>query len=201
MAFNPQEFQSKFKSGWQRPSLFEAWFAEAPDTRFFITNVNLPGRSLVTDTFQTVPEIAIQRPVNATYSGLNFTVILDADGKMIEALNKAQQRVVQDVNGGVFVSYPNEYLTSFRIAQYREDGTTAFVYSMEDSYIASVGDVQLSWAAGDQIATCTCSINYKKYYIDLLGGSGGGSGSGTSAPSDSSEPNVTTGSNGITPSL
>lgn len=180
MSFNPQNFQAAFSSGWARPALFEAWFAENPGIRFHITDVNIPGRTLVTDTFQHVPDMPLTRPVSAAYNSVQFSVLLDANGAALNSLHAMQNKAVTTYTSGAnVVNYPNEYLTTFMIRQYKEDGSTVFTYSMQESYIGSIGDVQLSWGATGQFESVACSINYKVYTVEGGGGGGTGGAGGT----------------------
>ena len=178
MSFNPQTFQAAFSSGWARPALFEAWFAESPNIRFHITDVNIPGRTLVTDTFQHVPDMPRNQPISAAYNSVQFSVLLDANGAALNALHSLQNKAVTTFTSGAnIVNYSNEYLTTFKIRQYKEDGSPIFTFTMQESYVASIGDVQLSWGATGQTSSVSCSINYKVYTVE--GGGGGNTGGGS----------------------
>lgn len=163
MPFNPSEFLGNFSSGFARNSNFEAWFAEDNALRFNISDINLPGRSIITDTFQFAPELPVQRPITTAYSPVSFNVILDQGGAALNFLRgKIDQTVVVSDNS-FRVNYPDSYESTLIIKSYTNTGETMDQIQLNQAYILQLGDVQLSWADGDAISTVSVAMQYRTW--------------------------------------
>lgn len=163
MAFKVTELLENFSSGFARNSLFEAWFVEDNALKFNIMNVNLPGRSIITDTFQHSPELPVVRPISTSFSPVSFTAILDQDANAINYLRGKLESTVTTAGDQYFVKYPTEYLSTLKIRQYKNDGSPMDEITLEQAYILHLGDVQLSWADSNSISTVNVTMQYRKW--------------------------------------
>lgn len=164
MTFNPNELLQSYsaKGGFARNAHYRAWFAANPELAFSITNINLPGRSIVTDTFQFAPELPIVRPITTSYSPVSFTALLDGDGTILSSLRGQLERIVETTNNTFKVAYPENYESELIIETYRNDGQKTSQITLQQAYILQLGDVQLGWG-DDGISTVSVAMQYRKW--------------------------------------
>lgn len=176
MGFSIEQFKGRFKNDFAKTALFEVFFSTFPDLRFQAVSAVLPGSSIGTDVFSNGPYRPVERPVTRGYTASPFSFLLDNEGRCLAALNSMIDSAV-DPNG--FVGYPGDYQSGCTITQYTQSGRPVVQYSLNECYVQSIGDVQLDWSGGDQIATVSCSMAYRSYSLSALGG---GSRSSVSRP-------------------
>lgn len=167
MGFNIEQFKGRFKNDFAKTALFEVFFSTFPDLRFQAVQAVLPGSSIGTDVFSNGPYRPVERPVTRGYTSSPFSFLLDNEGRCLSALNSMIDSVV-DPNG--FVGYPGSYQSGCTITQYSQSGSPVVTYSLNECYVQSIGDVQLDWSGGDQIATVSCAMAYRSYSLSAYGG-------------------------------
>ena len=164
MAFNPNEMIGAFSGsgGYARNAHYYAYFASNPVLRFSISSINLPGRSIITDTFQFAPELPLARPITTAYSPVSFTAILDGNGAVLQYFRQQLDKVVTVQDQTFKVNYPESYESDMIIDTYRTDGQTNGRITLKQAYILQLGDVQLSWA-DDGISTVSVAMQYRTW--------------------------------------
>ena len=167
MGFSIEQFKGRFKNDFAKSALFEVFFGSYPDLRFQAVSAVLPGSSIGTDVFSNGPYRPVERPVTRGYTSSPFTFLLDNEGRCLSALNAMIDAAV-DPNG--FVGYPGSYTSGCTITQYSQSGSPVVSYSLNECYVQSIGDVQLDWSNGDQVATVTCAMAYRSYSLSAYGG-------------------------------
>lgn len=159
MTFAPNEFLGAYSGGFERPALFQAFFADNPQMRYHITSINVPGSQIITDTFQHVPDIPKQAPISMSYNTASMTVLLDQDGN---AYSDLKGRIEKVVNPQTYaVSYAADYLSDLWILQYKEDGEEFRTTKLLDCYVVSLGDIGLDWSQADQSSYISVGLYYK----------------------------------------
>ena len=167
MGFSIEQFKGRFKNDFAKSALFEVFFSTFPDLRFQAVSAVLPGSSIGTDVFSNGPFRPVERPVTRGYTSSPFTFLLDNEGRCLSALNVMIDSVV-DPSG--FVGYPGEYQSGCTVTQYTQSGGPVVKYTLNECYVQSIGDVQLDWSNGDQVATVTCAMSYRSYSMSAFGG-------------------------------
>lgn len=166
MGFSIEQFKGRFKNDFAKSALFEVFFSTYPDLRFQAVSAVLPGSSIGTDVFSNGPFRPVERPVTRGYTASPFTFLLDNEGRCLSTLNSMIDSVV-DPNG--FVGYPGQYTSGCTVTQYTQSGRPVVKYSLNECYVSSIGDVQLDWSNGDQVATVTCAMAYRSYSMSAFG--------------------------------
>lgn len=162
MTFSTNDFLSQYPTGWMRPALFQAWFVDDPLIRYNISNVNLPGRSIITDVFQHVPSVPLQKPTGMSRNTCSFTCIVDQEQAVLTDLEERMKRIVDDGDGtNQIIGYEDEYLSDFQIRMYKENGDKARDVVLKGCYIVGISDIQLGWANADQIGTVDVTLYYR----------------------------------------
>ena len=162
MTFSTNDFLAQYPTGWMRPALFQAWFVDDPLIRYNISNANLPGRSIITDVFQHVPAVPLQKPVGMSRNSASFTCIVDQEQAVLKDLENRMALIVDDQGGtNQVVGYEDEYISDFHIRMYKENGETARDVILKGCYIVGISDVSLGWANSDAIGTVDVNLYYR----------------------------------------
>lgn len=162
MTFSTNDFLSQYPTGWMRPALFSAWFVDDPLLRYNVSDVNLPGRSIITDVFQHVPAVPLQKPVGMSRNTCSFTCIIDQEQSVLKSLEERMARIVQDTGGrNQIVGYEEDYISDFQIRMYKENGEKSRDVTLKGCYIVGLSDIQLGWSNSDGIGTVGVTLFYR----------------------------------------
>jgi len=193
MAFDVQRFQAEaLGSGLTSPSHFLVAIPVAPkfyrgDTRFLsylCSAANLPGTQIITSEERVLGYGPARKvPYDTAHTDITLTFYLDGDGAVVAFLDQWIRNVVafgnpsknDPINGASYgeVQYPDHYETQLQIYHYNDTPgpnpnqvVEILKYTMDKAFPVSMGDIQLDWANGEQIATVQVVFSFKTFWLE-----------------------------------
>lgn len=177
MPFNISNFTSQLNSGRNaKPSLFECLMTRPRgnvnverDLTFRIEKAVVPGRQALT-----LESVTYGPPTNIAYGSgnpneLGLTIILSEDYREKLYFEEWLDTVIGNYRTGESsankydVGYYSEYIGNLKIYTYSDTAKNNYTIECTEIYPVNIGDVQLDWNSGSEIAKLDVNFRYKQY--------------------------------------
>lgn len=205
MSFSIKDFKGQFKNGGARPSLFEVTINKpgpgsgpptangdtAPnreitsDIRFFVEAAQIPASNLgviQVPYFGRIVKLAGDRQ----FEPWTVTILNDEDFKVrnaLEAWSSSINLLEANVRQNVYKQESNYKAQAF-VKQYDKNGIALRTYKFEGMFPQTIGAIDLSWEALDQVERFQVTFEYDYFVVDS------GQSSGTTSVADSLKTNA-----------
>lgn len=134
---------------------------ELGDIGFMCTAMSFPGRSVMTVDSRHIGT-PFKIPYSAAYTDVAFTFHLSADFRERKYFEIWQQCVVNvNLNS---MNFYKEYVMPVQLMKLDNQNKVTYQVNLVEAYPLEVGEVQSSFAANDEISTCTVTMAYKHWY-------------------------------------
>lgn len=182
MSFNISRFKTTIDKygGPAKPSLFEVIISKqseansaitAREFSFFCTSVNFPGIAINNQEFSAVGQLPRLFPSTMQNQPINAIFMVDSDHQILTFFHNWIQKVLNySTADGPFgaigegagnyqlpyeLGYKDEYACDMIIRHHSTESTGSKYYevTLKNAYPFTVGDMQLDWAANDQVLT------------------------------------------------
>lgn len=176
MAFNVNDIKSRLRFEGARPTLFQVEFTNPVNG---LSDGLVPFMAQASEIPPSIVE-PIQVPYfgrtikvagDRTYPDWNVMIMNDEDFPIRNALEEWSNMINGFENN---LRQETSYKTDARVTQYAKDGSIRRVYRFIGIFPISVGAIQLSWEAQNQIETFDTTFAYDYWVID--GGNTGNAG-------------------------
>lgn len=170
-AFNGLQSPARF-----RVRVFPKYQADTQFLEFLCENVNLPGSTIATAQSRPLGYGALfSAPLTTVYDPVTMNFLMDNSAYVLGAMTDWQLRVVNHdyAPGGALdnsqgtmpfqVGYVDDYAAEVEISTFTQSADEVTVYTLHDAWPQSVGSVQLSWSAKDQVAVLPVTLAYRSW--------------------------------------
>lgn len=191
MAFDINELRSAMNSfgGFSKTSKFHVRIYPkntsnssyiARSLEFICDSATLPGLSWQTDELRMSGYGNIEkRPYSSIFQDVQTTFFCDSDGKVLEFFHKWMQSIYNfdsragrlRSTGGIkqnLFNYPDEYVGQVEITHFDDLGDEIVMYTLNDAYPLTVGDVQVAWEQNDQLTKIPITFTYTSWTSETL---------------------------------